>query len=108
MATSRYRIQIHQRVNQEDLPGLTDELREIFEDVCQSVLILDPYRCLGLSSHGLKGKLQNHRAVELDWIGVAYRLVDRIYDKPAPKRVVVLSFSEHDPAYERAIARRFE
>ncbi len=37
---------------------------------------------------------------------MAYCLVYRIYDSPAPKRVVVLSFAEHDPAYESAIARK--
>jgi hypothetical protein len=38
--------------------------------------------------------------------GSSYRLVYRIFDKPAPKRVEVLSFAEHDPAYERAKARK--
>ncbi|MGB3201651.1 MAG: hypothetical protein WBA99_12155 [Nodosilinea sp.] len=59
-----------------------------------------------MSSHALKGQLSHYRAIEIDWNGVAYRLVYRIYDSPAPRRVVVLSFAEHDPAYERAIARK--
>jgi len=37
--------------------------------------------------------------------GVAYRLVYRIYEKPSPRRVLVISFAEHDPAYEKAVAR---
>jgi hypothetical protein len=35
-----------------------------------------------------------------------YRLVYRIYEKPAPRRVVILSFGEHDPAYENAKRRK--
>ncbi len=78
----------------------------IFEDIRQSVLVLDPYTCLGLSNHKLRGTLRNHRALEVDWEGVAYRLVYRIYETPAPKRVVILSFAAHDPADQRAIARQ--
>jgi hypothetical protein len=29
----------------------------------------------------------------------------RIYEKPSPRRVLVISFAEHDPAYEKAVAR---
>lgn len=103
---SRYLIKTHRLVEEEDLPELTSELREIFSDLRESVLILDPYRCLGLPNHALKGQLSNYRAIEIDWDGVAYRLVYRIYDAPAPRGVLVLSFAEHDPAYERAIARK--
>jgi hypothetical protein len=34
-----------------------------------------------------------------------YRLVYRIYEKPTPKRVRVISFDIHDPAYEKAKQR---
>jgi Txe/YoeB family toxin of Txe-Axe toxin-antitoxin module len=34
-----------------------------------------------------------------------YRLVYRIYDKPIPKRVKIISFDVHDPAYEKAQQR---
>ena len=102
---SRYLIKTHRLVEAEDLPELTSELREIFSDLRESVLILDPYRCLGLPSHALKGQLSSCRAIEIDWNGMAYRLVYRIYDAPAPRRVLVLSFAEHDPAYERAMVK---
>ncbi|MBW4483415.1 MAG: hypothetical protein KME14_12810 [Tildeniella torsiva UHER 1998/13D] len=103
---SRYLIKTHRLVEAEDLPELTSELKEIFSDLRESVLILDPYRCLGLPNHTLKGQLSNYRAIAIDWNGVAYRLVYRIYEATAPRRVLVLSFAEHDPAYERAIARK--
>jgi len=32
-------------------------------------------------------------------------MVDRVYEKPSPRRVLVISFAEHDPAYEKAINR---
>ena len=32
--------------------------------------------------------------------------VYRIYEKPAPKRVFILSFAEHDLAYEKAKDRK--
>ena len=99
-------MKIHQLVEKEDLPVLSTDLLSIFEDICQSALITDPYDCLGLRCHALKGKLRNHRSLGIEWEGIAYRLVYRIYESPAPRRVEVLSFAEHDPAYERAIERR--
>jgi len=33
-------------------------------------------------SHPLKGKLKGYRALEINWNGVAYRLVDGVYEKP--------------------------
>jgi hypothetical protein len=65
----------------------------------------DPYRCGGFPNHALKGKLRGYRALEIDWNQVFYRLVYRIYEKPPPRRVLVISFAEHDPAYEKAVAR---
>jgi mRNA-degrading endonuclease RelE of RelBE toxin-antitoxin system len=103
---SRYLIKSHRLVEDQDLRELTPDILEIFEDIRQSVLIADPYRCLGLPNHSLRGELANYRAVEIDWNGVAYRLVYRIYETPAPKRVVILSFAEHDPAYDRALERK--
>ncbi|MDJ0689275.1 MAG: hypothetical protein QNJ41_12270 [Xenococcaceae cyanobacterium MO_188.B32] len=44
--------------------------------------------------------------MEIDWNRISYRLVYRIYKKPAPKRVFILSFAEHDPAYEKAKNRK--
>jgi hypothetical protein len=45
--------------------------------------------------------------LDISWEGNpnAYRLVYRVYEKPAPRRVLVLSFDEHDLAYEKAKAR---
>jgi mRNA interferase RelE/StbE len=85
---------------------LPDALRAIFEDICQSVLSVDPQQCLGLPHHALKGDLAKYKAIELNWGGEAYRLVYRIYDSPTPRRVVVLSFAEHDPAYKKAKERK--
>lgn len=107
MATqSRYLVKTHRLVVEQDLPVLNSEVQEIFDDVCQSVLVSDPYRCFGLASHDLRGNLANHRAISLDWNGVAYRLVYRVYESPSPKRVLILSFAEHDPAYQRAAERK--
>lgn len=72
----------------------------------QKILALDPYQTLDLSSHNLIGKLKECRALEIDWNGISYRLVYRIYEKPSPKRVIILSFAEHDPAYEKAQNRK--
>lgn len=72
----------------------------------QKILALDPYQALGFPSHNLTGKLEGCRALEIDWNGILYRLVYRIYEKPSPKRVVILSFAEHDPAYEKAKNRK--
>ncbi|NJN74767.1 MAG: hypothetical protein HC799_19255 [Limnothrix sp. RL_2_0] len=35
----------------------------------------------------------------------AYRLVYKIVDSPAPRYVKIMSFAEHNPAYEVAILR---
>ncbi|MGK7955241.1 MAG: type II toxin-antitoxin system RelE/ParE family toxin [Crocosphaera sp.] len=76
---------------------------------CQNylkILALDPYQTLGFPSHNLTGRLKGYRALEIDWNGFSYRLVYGIQEKPSPKRVVILSFAEHDPAYEKAKKRR--
>lgn len=107
MATrSKYQVQLHSQVTLGDLPALPPELREDFDDFCHSLFIEDPYGCLGLAHHLLKGKLRGYRALEIDWNHVSYRLVYRIYEKPAPKRVFIISFAEHDAAYAKAIARQ--
>lgn len=103
---SKYQIKIHNLVKKQDLLELTTELRQDFEDICNSILTQDPYDCFGLDNHALKGNLKHHRAIEIQYNEVNYRLVYRIYEKPAPKRVEILSFAEHDPAYQRAKARK--
>jgi mRNA-degrading endonuclease YafQ of YafQ-DinJ toxin-antitoxin module len=88
-----------------DLSQLPLQLQDNWQKY-QQILALDPYQTLGISSHNLIGKLKGCRALEIEWNGVSYRLVYRIYEKPAPKRVVILSFAEHDPAYEKAQNRK--
>lgn len=83
------------------------ELQADFVEIYQPVLQIDPYRCEELPSHRLKGDLSGYRALEVEWEGNpnAYRLVFRIYEKPTPRRVLVVSFAEHDSAYSKAKAR---
>ena len=104
MAT-QYKIQINQSVIQNDLPELPEELQDDFVRY-QQVLAIDPQVTRGIPNHGLTGKLANYRSIEIDWLGIAYRLVYRIYESPAPKRVLIVSFAEHDEAYERAQERK--
>lgn len=65
----------------------------------------DPCDCGGFPSHFLTGQLTGCRALEIDWTGTSYRLVYRVYESPAPRRILILSFDEHDPAYDKAKAR---
>ena len=103
---SKYRVKLNQLVKEKDLPELPPELRQDFQDICNSIFVEDPYNCFGFDSHNLKGDLKGYRALEIDYNGISYRLVYRIYEKPAPKRVLIVSFAEHDPAYERAKERK--
>ncbi len=82
------------------------ELLEDFAHVIKPLLQLDPLNFCGTySSHSLLGELQGYRALEIDF-DTAYRLVYRIYEKPSPRRIVILSFGEQDPAYEKAKQRK--
>ncbi|MGK7930790.1 MAG: type II toxin-antitoxin system RelE/ParE family toxin [Microcystaceae cyanobacterium] len=90
---------------QNDLSQLPLNLQQKWQNY-QKILALDPYQTLGFPSHNLTGKLKGCRALEIDWNGSPYRLVYRIHEKPSPKRVVILSFAEHDPAYEKAKKRK--
>lgn len=98
-------MKTRQEVTRIDLPILSEELQDIFKDICDAIFVTDPYNCGGFPTHFLKAKLRGYRALEIDWNGVAYRLVYRIYEKPSPRRVLLISFAEHDPAYEKAVAR---
>ena len=102
---SKYQVQIHHLVQIEDLPSLPQELQADFKDICESVFTVSPHTCLGLPNHALTGDLLGCRAIEIDWDETAYRLVYRVYESPAPRRVLVLSFDEHDLAYDKAKAR---
>lgn len=89
----------------EDLSELPIELQKNLP-IYQQILAIAPHQLFGLASHNLTGKLKGYRAIEIDYQGIAYRLVYKIHEKPAPKRVVILSFAEHDPAYEKAKKRK--
>ena len=111
---SKYRVQVDQRIYQEDFPLLPPELQEDFKEYCESIFVEDPYDCFGFPNHGLCGKLKDCRALEIEWDGNpnAYRVVYRVLEKPAPRRVVVLSFARHDksldgsdPPYDKAKER---
>lgn len=107
MATkSKYQVKVNNLVIKNDLPKLPEKLKQDFEDFRNSIFVEDPYNCFGLDNHTLKGDLRGYRALEIDYNGVSYRLVYRIYEKPAPKRVLILSFAEHDPAYDKAKERK--
>ncbi|MEW6498292.1 MAG: hypothetical protein AB1589_38200 [Cyanobacteriota bacterium] len=106
MATkSNYLFQKHPKIDSEDLPALPTELQEDFSELYKPILMADPYRCGGFPNHPLSGKLKDCRTLEIDWEGISYRLVYRVYESPAPKRVFVISFDEHDPAYDKAKQR---
>lgn len=75
----------------EDLPALPEELQADFQDICESVFTVDPHTCLGLPNHALTGSLLGCRSLEINWTGTAYRLVYRIYESPAPRRVLYLA-----------------
>jgi len=64
----------------------------------------EPYKCEGFPHHALKGELAGYYALGIEWEGNpnAFRLVYRIYDKPAPRTVAIISFDKHDPAYDKA------
>jgi len=102
---SKYLFKTHPKVENEDLKGLPDVLQRDFWEIYQLILKTDPYNCGGFPNHALKGKLKGYRALEIEWNQMAYRLVYRIYEKPSPRQVLVISFAEHDPAYAKAIAR---
>ena len=106
MATkSNYLFQKHPKVDSEDLPVLPIELQEDFEQIYKPILMVDPFRCGGFPNHALKGRLKDYRTLEIDWDGISYRLVYRVYEASAPKRVFVVSFAEHNPAYDKAKER---
>ena len=102
---SKYLLKTNQQFLQQDLPDLPIALKQDFEAICNTALTQDPYGCFGLPNHQLKGELAHFRAIEIDYNGISYRLVYRVYESPSPKRVQVISFAEHDLAYQRAKER---
>jgi len=102
---SNYLFQTHPLVISEDLPALPPELRTAFSNEYRSMLATAPYGCRGFPNHDLKGRLEDYRTLDIDFEGISYRLVYRVYESPAPKRVYVVSFDEHNPAYNKAKER---
>jgi mRNA-degrading endonuclease YafQ of YafQ-DinJ toxin-antitoxin module len=105
VVTKRYQVKLHELVSQDDLLNLPSQLKKDFTKY-QQVLALDPQNTKGIPSHNLIGELRGYRALEIDYNSMSYRLVYRIYEKPSPKRVLIISFAEHDPAYEKAKKRK--
>ncbi|MEB3173775.1 MAG: hypothetical protein VKN60_01080 [Cyanobacteriota bacterium] len=105
MVTKRYQVQRHRQLNREDLGELPIQLQDNLTQY-EKVLALDPIQTKGIPNHSLAGQLRGYRALEIDWGQISYRLVYRIYEKPAPRRVLILSFAEHDAAYEKATQRK--
>jgi len=95
---------LHPLVGVEDLPLLPEFLQNDLAKY-QFVLAIDAVQTQGVPSHDLQGDLRHYRALEIDYNGVCFRLVYRVYESPTPKRVQVISFAEHDLAYERAKER---
>jgi len=103
-AKGTYLIQILPDVKL-DIAHLPPELQKKWLQY-QNILSLDPHKTLGFPSHSLIGKLKGFRTLEIDWNQIAYRLVYRIYEKPSPQRVVIVSFAEYDDAYSLAKQRK--
>ncbi len=102
---AKYFLQVHPLVISEDLPNLPMILRIDFEVLFKPILQSSPDTGGILSCHKLKGYLCGYHALEIPFDDAEYRLVYRIFEKPTPKRVRVISFDIHDPAYEKAKQR---
>ncbi len=100
-----YKLALHQHIQSEDLVLLPEELQKKFIQY-QKVLKIDPYKTKGIPSHNLQGNLKNYRALEIDFEGTSYRLVYRVYNSSSPRYINIISFGEHDLAYEKAIERK--
>ncbi len=99
-----YLIRVKSEVYKEDLPILPSFIQGTFADICE-VLKRDPIGCCGLLSKNKGGKLRGYRSISLDYGGIAYRIIYRICDRPAPRRVEIIAVGEHDVAYENAQGR---
>jgi mRNA interferase RelE/StbE len=102
---AKYFLQVHPLVVSEDLPNLPIILQSDFVNLFKPILQSCPDTGGILSCHKLKGNLRGYHALEILFDDTEYRLVYRIFEKPAPKRVRVISFDIHDPAYDKAKER---
>jgi mRNA-degrading endonuclease YafQ of YafQ-DinJ toxin-antitoxin module len=103
-AKSLYAVQENQLAIQQDIPKLPIQLQALYPSLKQ-LLSINPLYTSQFPNHALKGDLANYRALEVDWDDSAYRLVYRVVDSPFPKTVRIISFDEHDPAYDSAKER---
>jgi len=84
---------------------LPKPLRQDYQTLFIAILQTTPAEGGKLKCHPLTGKLRGYYALEIRYGGDEYRLIYKIYKKPAPPRVRVISFNIHDPAYEKAQER---
>ena len=102
---SLYAIQENQLVIQQDIPKLAVPIQKLYPSLKQLLSTSPLQTNQYFPSHALKGDLANYRALEVDWDDSAYRLIYRVVDSPFPKTVRIISFDEHDPAYDSAKQR---
>jgi len=71
------------------------------------ILSRDPYTRCGFEGHILtREPLKGWRTLDItDDQKIAYRLVYKIIDTPSIKKVEIISFDSHDPAYSKAETR---
>ncbi|WP_223805657.1 hypothetical protein [Pseudanabaena sp. UWO310] len=104
-AKSLYAIQENQLVIQQDIQKLPVQIQNLYPSLKQ-LLSTNPLQTNQyFPNHALKGDLANYRALEIDWGDCAYRLIYRVVESPFPKTVRIISFDEHDPAYDSAKQR---
>jgi hypothetical protein len=93
---AKFFLQVHPLVISEDLPILPMILRIDFEGLFKPILQSSPDTGGILSCHKLRGNLRGYHALEIPFDDAEYRLVYRIFEKPTPKRVRVISFDKRD------------
>jgi mRNA interferase RelE/StbE len=97
-----YFVWICPSVKAEDLPNLPRELQEQFANLFVPILKVDPHERRGLRGHQLERELSGYTTIDINYLGVEYRIVYRVDDRPQAMRVDVYSFDAHDAAYDKA------
>jgi mRNA interferase RelE/StbE len=105
---SKFYIKRSPLIVKEDFPNLPIALQEDWE-LFQLLLEENPYapeslvgEGFGIKSHNLRRELNGCRALEIDYLGEAYRIIYKITDNVNTRRVDVYSFDRHNPAYDKA------
>jgi hypothetical protein len=105
---SKFYVKRSSLIVREDFSNLPTALQEDW-DIFQSLLEENPYspeslvgEGFGIGSHDLKRELSGYRALEIDYLGEAYRIVYKVTDNLDVRRVDVYSFDRHNPAYDKA------